>query len=152
MFASTIARVPDHTDPAVNQQIRNSTWQHINQYAAGGPETIAKRLKKLDREWDIERMLEATSSLLALFGLALSIFITHWFLVIPVVVVSLLLTHAINGWCPPMPFFRRLGFRTQSEIDVEKYALKALRGDFRDIGIGPIEEPSVAKAFQAAES
>jgi hypothetical protein len=26
--------------------------------------------------------------------------------------------------------FRRLGFRTASEIDAERYALKAIRGDF----------------------
>ena len=29
--------------------------------------------------------------------------------------------------------FRRLGFRTQIEIDYERYALKALRGDFREL-------------------
>ena len=35
-----------------------------------------------------------------------------------------------------MPVFRRMGFRTQTEIDQEKYALKALRGDCRDAGQG----------------
>ena len=30
-----------------------------------------------------------------------------------------------------MPVLRRFGFRTQTEIDQERYALKALRGDFR---------------------
>ena len=29
-----------------------------------------------------------------------------------------------------MPVFRRLGVRTAGEIDRERYALKALRGDF----------------------
>lgn len=29
-----------------------------------------------------------------------------------------------------MPVFRRLGVRTSGEIDQERYALKALRGDF----------------------
>ena len=32
--------------------------------------------------------------------------------------------------CPPVPLFRRIGIRTQSEIELERYALKALRGDF----------------------
>jgi hypothetical protein len=32
-----------------------------------------------------------------------------------------------------MPVFRRMGFRTQTEIDQEKYALKALRGDFSQL-------------------
>ncbi len=30
----------------------------------------------------------------------------------------------------PVPVLRRLGFRTTYEIDRERYALKALRGDF----------------------
>ena len=43
------------------------------------------------------------------------------------------LQHAVQGWCPPLAVWRRLGVRTQSEIDEERYALKALRGDFRDV-------------------
>jgi hypothetical protein len=38
--------------------------------------------------------------------------------------------HAIQGWCPPIPIFRAYKVRTRPEIDREKYALKALRGDF----------------------
>ena len=41
--------------------------------------------------------------------------------------------HGLQGWCPPVPFLRRMGFRTASEIDYERYALKALRGDFKDV-------------------
>lgn len=41
-----------------------------------------------------------------------------------------LFQHAIQGWCPPLPILRRLGFRTAEEINQERYALKALRGDF----------------------
>jgi hypothetical protein len=32
-----------------------------------------------------------------------------------------------------VPIFRRLGVRTRDEINREKYALKALRGDFDEI-------------------
>jgi hypothetical protein len=34
---------------------------------------------------------------------------------------------------PPIPLFRRLGVRTAREIERERYAIKALRGDFDDI-------------------
>src|SRR5690348_10746194 len=37
---------------------------------------------------------------------------------------------ALQGWCPPVPFFRSRGVRTAYEINQERYALKALRGDF----------------------
>jgi hypothetical protein len=30
------------------------------------------------------------------------------------------------------PFFRRLGIRTPREIENEKYALKAVKGDFKE--------------------
>ncbi|WP_291177978.1 hypothetical protein [Gimesia sp.] len=55
------------------------------------------------------------------------------FFALPAVVAGFLLQHAIQGWCPPMPIFRRLGFRTQLEIEMERYALKAMRGDFEKI-------------------
>lgn len=41
-----------------------------------------------------------------------------------------LFQHATQGWCPPLPLFRRMEKRTRNEIDVEKFAMKALRGDF----------------------
>ena len=59
----------------------------------------------------------------------------RWFF-FPAVVAGFLLQHAVQGWCPPVPVFRHLGFRTQSEIEEERYALKALRGDFRAVPVG----------------
>ena len=49
---------------------------------------------------------------------------------LPGVIGGFLLQHAVEGWCPPVPLLRRLGFRTEAEIQRERYALKALRGDF----------------------
>ncbi|HEX6006061.1 MAG TPA: hypothetical protein VFZ14_18870 [Burkholderiales bacterium] len=94
----------------------------------------------LDREWDIERTLEANASSLALVGLGLGAFVNRRYFALPAVIAGFLLEHALQGWCPPVPLLRRLGFRTQSEIDEERYALKALRGDFRDIE--PIRTPA----------
>jgi hypothetical protein len=39
----------------------------------------------------------------------------------------------LQGWCPPLPILRSLGVRTADEINEERYALKALRGDFADV-------------------
>jgi hypothetical protein len=41
-----------------------------------------------------------------------------------------LIQQALRGDCPPYQLLRRLGFRTRQEIERERYALKALRGDF----------------------
>jgi len=47
-----------------------------------------------------------------------------------VLVFGFFFQHATQGWCPPIPVFRRMGVRTRREINRERYALKALRGDF----------------------
>lgn len=132
MLPATTERVAVNTDAEVNERIRRRTEQSIALCAAAGPEAIERRLAELDREWDIERTLEANASSLALVGLGLGTFVDRRFLALPAIVGGFLLQHALQGWCPPLPVLRRLGFRTQSEIEEERYALKALRGDFKD--------------------
>jgi hypothetical protein len=88
-------------------------------------------LAELDYEWDIERTLEANAGSVILLGSLLGATVDRkWFLVSTAA--AFLLQHAIQGWCPPVGFFRRLGFRTATEIDYERDALKTLRGDFRN--------------------
>lgn len=118
---------------------------------AGGPAAIDQRLAELDREWDIERTLEANAAIASLVGLTLGATVDRKWFLFPVVVAGFLLQHAVQGWCPPVPVFRRLGFRTQTEIDEERYALKALRGDFRAIPTGDEQGGQAAhRAVQAA--
>jgi hypothetical protein len=136
MIPSTVARVPAHTPGSANEAIRRQTREDLARYAAAGPEAIDRRLAELDREWDIERTLEANAATVALIGLGLGTFVDRRFYMLPAAVAGFLLQHAVQGWCPPMPVFRRLGVRTSSEIDEERYVLKALRGDFRDLASG----------------
>ena len=131
MIPSTIDRVPRHTAEHVNEQIRRQAEEDVKRVAAGGPEAIERRLEELEREWDIERTLEANAATLVTVGAGLALLADRRFALIPLVVGGFLLQHALQGWCPPLPVFRRLGVRTQAEIDAERYALKALRGDFR---------------------
>lgn len=131
MLPSTADRVPHNTAECVNAQIRRQTEDNVARYSQGGPVTIERRLAELDREWDIERTLEANAATASLVGLTLGAAVDRRFFVLPAVVAGFLLQHALQGWCPPVPLFRRWGFRTQSEIDYERYALKAIRGDFQ---------------------
>ena len=62
------------------------------------------------------------------------------------VVLVFLFQHSVQGWCPPLPIFRRFGVRTRSEIDWEKFALKALRGDFNSLP--PESENAAVRAEQ----
>lgn len=133
MIPSTVQRVPQHTAEYVNEQIRRQTEANVARYAAAGRETIDRRLAELDWEWDIERTLEANAATAVLVGVTLGALVDRRFFFLPAVVAGFLLQHAVQGWCPPMPIFRRLGIRTAREIDHERYALKALRGDFRNL-------------------
>jgi len=136
MIPSTAERVPEHTAESVNEKIRRQTEANVARFATADPTTITSRLAELDREWDIERTLEANAAALTVGGSGLALLVNPWFALLPLVVGGFLLQHAVQGWCPPIPVFRRLGVRTQTEIDEERTALKALRGDFRGVGAG----------------
>jgi hypothetical protein len=45
----------------------------------------------------------------------------------------MMLLHSLQGFYPMLPLFRRLGLRTDNEIAKERFAIKALRGDFQQI-------------------
>lgn len=130
MLPTTADRVPINTCSAVNQAIREQTAANVARYKSASQSEIDRRLQELDAEWDIERTIEANASTLMLAGLGLGTFVDKRFYILPAAVATFLLQHALQGWCPPVPVLRQMGFRTQSEIDEERYALKALRGDF----------------------
>lgn len=128
---TTTGRVADNTATAINLRIRQETERRLVYYAQH-PDEIDERLRQLDEEWDVERVLEANASLLAFAGIALGATTDRRWLALPAVITAFLFQHAVQGWCPPLPLIRRLGVRTAAEIDHERYALKTLRGDFRD--------------------
>lgn len=125
-----------HTAAAVLQRIDDETQARLQSCAEAGPERIAARLGELDREWDVDRAVELESSLMGLMGLALGAFGRPAFLAAPAVVGAAVFLHATVGWYPLLPLFRRMGLRTSREIARERYALKALRGDFHGMEAG----------------
>ncbi len=126
---TTRNRVPLHSPQDANERIRSEMAASIR-YFGDHQQEIPARLAELDREWDIERAIEANASALALAGVALAITHDRRWLVLPGLVAGFLLQHAVQGWCPPVPVLRKLGFRTSYEIEEERRALKALKGDF----------------------
>ena len=119
-------RVRRSTASYVNREIDRQTNSNIRRYANSSEEVIQRRIEELDKEWDIERALEVNASTLALTGLLLGMTVNRKWLVLPGIVLSFLLQHGLQGWCPPLPVLRRMGIRTRGEIDREKYELRAL--------------------------
>lgn len=128
-MTTTSNRVSAQTSVEINRRLRRQMEEGLAYYE-NYPDQIATRLEELDREWDIERTLEANASTLAFTGTVLAATVDRRWLALPAIVAGFLFQHAIQGWCPPLPILRRLGFRTAEEINQERYALKALRGDF----------------------
>jgi hypothetical protein len=139
-------RVRANTAADVNRRVDEQIERNIRHYSGQTKEEIYRRIQELDQEWDIERVLETMASSFSLTGIVLGATVDRkWFLV-PTIVLSFLLVHAIQGWCPPLPILRSLGIRTREEIDRERYALKALAGDFAGIS----KDPSRAEQTLAA--
>jgi hypothetical protein len=126
---TTIDRVQRFTDDATNRRIEAATGARIRRLVAN-PLGIERRLRELDLEWDIERVLETQAALAVLVGLIQSWRRGRHWLTLPGLVSTCLFQHTTRGWSPPLGLLRWLEVRTAREIEVERVALKILRGDF----------------------
>lgn len=126
MLPATTTRVERNTAGRINRVISERTDENIAHYRLY-PHAIGERMLELDHEWDIERTLEANAAGIGLAGLALGATLDRRWLLLPATVSAFLLQHAVQGWCPPLPLFRRMGVRTAREIQRERTALEALR-------------------------
>lgn len=131
------ATAPDR-NAKVEQHIKENIEDHSNTRAG-----IDKRIAELESEWDMERLLQLNAAALTVAGAYCAAFVDRRWLALPIVVNAFLLQHSLEGWCLPLPLLRLLGFRTREEIDREKFALKAMRGDF-DVPPADSEEAWIA--------
>lgn len=123
MTTATTTRVSQNTAKNVNDQIQFESDRNVAYYSRLDPAAIDRRLAELDREWDIERMLETQAASLTIASFVLGAVSNRKWFALSAVVGCFLLEHAIQGWCPPLPTLRRLGFRTAEEIEQERQPL-----------------------------
>jgi hypothetical protein len=153
-----INRQPDpvrtKTSPESLRKIDLAIPEHIRFYATQPRDALSHRIAQLEREWDIERILETNAASLALTGVLLGLVKSRKYLLFSGTILGFLLMHSLQGWCPPVPLLRKLGVRTRSEIDREKYALKVVRGDFQEISSHPEEmkENGAGAVLRAVEN
>ena len=114
-------RVRNHTAGEVNRRIREETQRELDALR-GDPDAIRRRIDAVDGEWDVERMHGLATGALSLVGLALR---RRW-LLLPAAAQIFAVQHALEGWSPILPWFRRLGYRTQQEIERERYTLRTM--------------------------
>lgn len=99
-------------------------------YFRDNPSELDRRIAELDEEWDVGRVLQVVTSGITLAAFWMSLSKTRLFLLVPLVLAGGAFHHGLTGASPAVDLARRLGFRTRDEIDEERVALKALRGDF----------------------
>lgn len=136
------------TSSEKNTAIDQIILENIRKYAEKDSSEISRRIRELDKEWDIERVLDLVMSAMALCGISGSLLFYKYSIALPILLLIFFIWHAFQGWCPPIPLLRYFKIRTRPEIDREKYALKAMRGDFE----GVFQDKDMAlRAFKAAQ-
>ncbi len=102
--------VRENTATQINRRVERQAEERIERHAGSDRQEITNRIEELEREWDIERVLEVNASALALAGIGVAAATGNkkW-LTVPGVVLPFLIQHAVQGWYLPVPLFRRLG-------------------------------------------
>ncbi|MBY0461502.1 MAG: hypothetical protein K2V38_29645 [Gemmataceae bacterium] len=101
--------------------------------ADAGPPAISDRIAQLDREWSAGRMTKAAIGVLIAAGLGLTALLSPWWLILPAVGGFFLLQYLFGRASWLGATFREMGFRSGADIDQERFALRALRGDFKHL-------------------
>ena len=117
-------RIRSMTADDVNERIQRQIEGEIEHLKREGSDAIQRRIFELEHEWNIDQALMTNFAALGFAGVLAGALHTRKWLWAPVVQLGFLFLHASKGWCPPTALFRRLGYRTQKEIDAERYLLK----------------------------
>lgn len=131
MISDTATSVAQNSAPQANAKIQHDMEQRLAAFQSDDKRAlITSRLQQMNGEWDVERTLQTNFATLSLVGLALATQLNRKWHVLASGVPAFMVQHALQGWCPPLPVLRKLGVRSAREISNERFALKAMRGDF----------------------
>lgn len=109
--------VRGHSSEKATQRLDRERLDRIRRFASAPPGEASRHLYELDSSWDIERRLEANAAITMLLSTVLAATHSKRWLLLSALVPGFLLQHAVQGWCPPIEVFRRLGARSRNEID-----------------------------------
>lgn len=126
----TAQRVELNTSEIIEQKFDQQLKNNISRYAHADRPAIDQRLRELDSEWNVERLIETEAPLMIGLGIALGIGLDRRWFTLSAMAAGMVILHSLQGWYPLLPIFRRLGIRSQNEIEQERNALRLLRGDY----------------------
>ena len=111
-----------HTPEVVNRKMDEKTEHIIQTAEANGLRAVRNRLKKLDREWDIEKASKAGLAAIMLMDLFAARKKKKWLLAQLIGLPMFVLKNKLGRYSPSI-LLRFLGFRTRAEIDKERNEL-----------------------------
>lgn len=150
MLATTATRVTDNTADPLNHRIEKQTARRVADYSSADRAAIDRRLAALQREWDVERVIEVEAPFTILGGILLGTLVDRRCLGISGFAAAMLLLHNVQGWYPLLPVLRRAGVRSSWEIHQETRALRRARGDFADVPRTGSPDDRAVCAYRAA--
>ncbi|NEX62340.1 hypothetical protein [Noviherbaspirillum galbum] len=101
----------------------------IAAYLSVDAASIDRKLSRLDREWNADRVAGLGAPLAILASLALSARGSRRWLLPGALTAALMLAHAVSGKPGLVRLRRFAGLRTVHEVERSRMALRALRGD-----------------------
>ncbi len=105
----------------------------LHDYGHKGKQAKTQRISDLEQEWDAERTLLLNAAVISLSGAFLGMFVDKKWFLLSAACGLLMAEQAITGWSPPLALLKKLGKRTKEEITRERYGLKAMKGDFKNV-------------------
>jgi hypothetical protein len=110
------------------------TRKNLLFYGSLGREALDERIQALEDEWDLEKAGAVLLSGAGVLGLVMGLIGSRHWRLLAWAAVPLLFLHGRGQWKSAEGLLRPLGFRPRRDIQEEKYALKAMRGDYGDHG------------------
>ena len=136
-------------EASTKQGRENRTLDNIRFYGSLGRAGIDERIRALEDEWDVERAVTVVLSGAGVAGLIFGLLGSRVWRLLAWIALPLLFLFGQDKWKPSEGVLKSLGLRSRKEIQDEKYALKALRGDFRGVEPEPEESGSVMERNSA---
>ena len=111
---------------------REKIAQNVSFYKAN-PRGIQTRLEALDEEWDVDKVLQVVTGGASIASFWFSLTKSRLWSIVPAILGGGALAYGITGQSPAADLVRRFGIRTRDEIEGERMALLAVRGDFSGV-------------------
>jgi hypothetical protein len=121
--------------------------ENLHKYRYLNRDEISNKLKKLSNEWDIDKTLKINATAVAIASFILKAVTRRRGFWLTGALAGFIWHHGIRNWASGLPIMKRMGKRTQDEINAEIYSLKILRGDFDHIS-GTSEPEQILKAMR----